>query len=443
MLDRITHRVLLDKTYKRLDMQCLKLKVLCALTVMAVLISPCLAKKKGKHDLNIRFQKSPYLLETLETYINNHDLDPIEGVWSYSYVSISETVLEGKRNNGIDSGKDCDEFYIVKDDLHKSNEYLMVYKSKLDSKKGHTYLVPGDIAARVIPDVIRSDSYYFSFDYGLELLGTYEVYMTLNGDEVRGTYDNSFDKYGVKIRLKSEYVYRRVSNNKAEFSKKDIFSGTGFLISDEGYVVTNYHIIENGKNITVSFPHNGKTYKAHATVKDKNNDLALLKIDGFALNDISNTPIPYSVMPSNLTSIGNTVFTLGYPLSDVLGSSIKYSSGFITSSFDNSMNPVLMQIDNNIQPGNSGSPLFNSDGNIIGIVVSSLNASYFLRKGDFIPQNVNFAIRSDYLQPLLNSLNIKPVNQTLASKYKLMAIEDKISTIKPFISIIYTERKDR
>ena len=134
--------------------------------------------------------------------------------------------------------------------------------------------------------------------------------------------------------------------------------------------------------------------------------------------------------------LGQEIFTLGYPLGEFLGSSVKLSTGDISSLYGIKDDPRLIQISNPIQPGNSGGPLLNEKGEIVGVVVSTLNAQYFYENNSVIPQNINFAIKSDYVS---NLISILPEYKELTNRKNLLlgkSFEEKIELISPFIVTI-------
>ncbi len=410
--------------------------------VLAIILGSCTMSDYSRPVAQQQpFKRSRYSAGQIDSYLQTHKLDIIEGVWIYSFSLYSEIIMQGKgRQTDTITGVDCDEFFIVKDDLSISSRYLLIYNRELKDSDRKGKYNHGEILATIEQDILDPNSFYFYFDQTYTQLGAKKVQMYLYGDTIKGKSLDTSQIPGLSMTLDHSYSYRKAKSSNLVKNGENVFTGTGFVLNEEGFIATNQHVIEGGANIHVSFPESGMTYDARIVSNDKNNDLAILKLNGFTIEEISGSSIPYSITSSAQASIGNIVFTLGYPLTGVLGESIKYSGGSITSAKDYSMSPVLMQIDNNIQPGNSGSPLFDNNGSVIGIVVSSLNAKFFLDKGDFVPQNVNFAIRSDYLLPLISSLNIKPVDQLLASNFRKMSIEDKIAAITPFICIIKTDK---
>jgi len=132
-----------------------------------------------------------------------------------------------------------------------------------------------------------------------------------------------------------------------------------------------------------------------------------------------------------------TTYTLGFPLGKLLGKSAKFSDGTISSLSGLMGTANLFQINTPIQPGNSGGPLFNQHGNVIGIVLASLDAKFFYENLDTIPQNVNFAIKSDYLISLISML---PENDsTLSRKGSLQdrTTGEQVNALIPYIVTVY------
>lgn len=210
-------------------------------------------------------------------------------------------------------------------------------------------------------------------------------------------------------------------------------SGSGFFISQSGLVVTNWHVVENGSDLEVQIPKLSKKFKATVKIKDKNNDIAILQLIDFKYKDIYSLDIPYLISSTNTLKQGHKVFTLGFPLGDILGEESKLSDGMVSSLFGLQDDPRLIQISNPIQPGNSGGPLFTSNGELTGIVVASLNAKYFYEKANIIPQNVNFAIKSDYLLNLISMLPEEKEITSRVSKLNNLPLDKQVESIAPFV----------
>lgn len=139
-------------------------------------------------------------------------------------------------------------------------------------------------------------------------------------------------------------------------------SGTGFGISSNGVIATNFHVIDGAKTIKVRGINSDftKTYIAKVLVSDKNNDLALIQIE-----DNVNTTLgimPYTIKRS-LSGVGENIFVLGYPLRATMGDEIKLTNGIISSKTGFQGDITSYQISAPVQPGNSGGPLFDNQGN--------------------------------------------------------------------------------
>lgn len=210
-------------------------------------------------------------------------------------------------------------------------------------------------------------------------------------------------------------------------------SGSGILIYDSGIIVTNYHVVEEATKIEVIFPVNGLKITASIRLKDSKNDIAILILNDFSYSSIFKQSIPFTVADANTIKIGEEVFTLGFPLGDIMGSKSRLSNGRINSLYGLQDDPRLFQISNPLQPGNSGGPLFNNKGELVGLVVSSLNAKYFYENVGVIPQNVNFAVKSTYIQ---NLISMMPEGDEILKRKNLVKqtkMEEQIEQLNPFV----------
>jgi len=212
-------------------------------------------------------------------------------------------------------------------------------------------------------------------------------------------------------------------------------SGTGFLLSNDGFIATNYHVVLNSNDITVTFPNSLKEYKATVQIKDTNSDIAVLKLENFDYNEISLEDIPYSYIKSKDIKVGESIIAIGYPFGTMLDDQLKVTDGIISSKTGIEGDARLLQITAPIQPGNSGGPLFNDDGNIIGIVSSTLNPNFTIQNNDYIPQNVNFAIKIEYLTNLLDMLNIEYNVDSTQIKY-VNDIESIVEEYAKYVALI-------
>jgi len=180
----------------------------------------------------------------------------------------------------------------------------------------------------------------------------------------------------------------------------DVTTGTGFLFSSSDYVITSYHVVHGSKSISVRMI-NGERINATVAIKDTNNDIAILKL---SKSPRSRQNI-ITLGDSSSVRTGDRVFTYGFPLVDLLGNKEpRYSEGFVNSLSGISNDPRVFQVSIPIQPGNSGGPVFNEKGELIGIATSSIDPVQIRKVFGGTPQNVNFAIKSSYINSLLPNL---------------------------------------
>jgi S1-C subfamily serine protease len=270
---------------------------------------------------------------------------------------------------------------------------------------------------------------YFS-DNGVK---SYEMYLSNSNELILKDiiYNESEESYGVTIN-RSATISDKFSpifkpEKKQEIVQKQKSSGTGFGISSNGIIVTNYHVIDNATSIKVRGVNSNfnKTYNAKLLISDKNNDLALIQIDDYNFSSLAN--IPYTIKTS-LAGVGENIFVLGYPLRATMGDEIKLTNGIISSKsgFQGEINSY--QISAPIQPGNSGGPLFDNQGNLIGIV----NAKHVGA------ENASYAIKASYLTNLIDllptSLKLQKINLL-----KGKTLTQKVGQVKNFVFIIETE----
>ena len=120
-----------------------------------------------------------------------------------------------------------------------------------------------------------------------------------------------------------------------------------------------------------------------------------------------------STPPSLAPSLGDTVFTVGYPTPDLLGTDPKYTNGTVSALSGLRGDASFLQISVPIQPGNSGCPLVNEDWDVIGVVVATASAPAFIRVTDSIPQNINWAVKSAFASVLFTppSADVAPATE--------------------------------
>ncbi|MBR6337572.1 MAG: trypsin-like peptidase domain-containing protein [Ruminococcus sp.] len=171
-------------------------------------------------------------------------------------------------------------------------------------------------------------------------------------------------------------------------------SGSGFIISADGYIVTNHHVIDDANKITVTL-YDGKSYEAKLIGSDESNDIAVLKIDADGLT-------PVVLGSSSDLSVGDEVAAIGNPLGEL---TFSLTAG-VVSALDRTVTTQnstmqLIQTDTAINSGNSGGALFNMYGEVVGITNAKYSSS---GTNEASIDNIGFAIPIDNVKPLIESI---------------------------------------
>jgi hypothetical protein len=173
--------------------------------------------------------------------------------------------------------------------------------------------------------------------------------------------------------------------------------GTGFAISPKGYLITCHHVVKDADRVVV---HVGGGYlDASIVALDPRNDLAVLKVSqwpGRHLGLVSSSEVTHA----------SEVLAAGFPDPSVLGINPKISTGIVNALSGVRDDPRYIQISAPVQPGNSGGPLLSSSGRVVGVVAAGLNSIDRMANGGYLPQTVNYAIKTDLIFPLLKSVSV-------------------------------------
>jgi S1-C subfamily serine protease/antitoxin component YwqK of YwqJK toxin-antitoxin module len=204
-------------------------------------------------------------------------------------------------------------------------------------------------------------------------------------------------------------------------------NGSGIIISKDGYIVTNHHVIKNTSDIEVEFNYKGeiKSFKAKIVKSDIINDLAIIKIDDPNFNSLADIPYNFKTRSSD---VGSSVFALGYPMAlSIMGKEIKFTDGKISSKTGFQGDITTYQTTTPIQPGNSGGPLFDYNGNLIGINSSGLDKS--------VADNVSYSIKTSYI---LNLIDVLPESIPLPSNTSLSTkpLTEQVKILSDYVVLI-------
>lgn len=174
--------------------------------------------------------------------------------------------------------------------------------------------------------------------------------------------------------------------------KTDISQGSGFLITDDGYILTNYHVVEGARKAGI-YTYDNKLHSTRLIGYDEVMDLALLKIEGsFSSLSLGN---------SDDIKVGEKVIAIGNPL----GLSFTVTEGIISARDRKGINslPYYFQTDVSLNPGNSGGPLIDKNGRVIGINNFKISGA----------EALGFALEINYAKEKINDITLRDLNQTI------------------------------
>ncbi len=196
-------------------------------------------------------------------------------------------------------------------------------------------------------------------------------------------------------------------------------SGTGFFVSEEGHVLTNAHVVKGCANLYVD------GNQAELLSSSDQFDLAILKTD-FAKDD------EVAVFSTGSAKLNADITVVGYPYAGVL-SGLNVTRGSVSSLKGLGGDAITMQVTAPVQSGNSGGPLLGPDGEVVGVVVSKLDAVKAAEVFGDIPQNVNFAVRGEIAKLFLAQNGIDPILGFSDEIKSPVAIAEEASAFTVFI----------
>ena len=376
--------------------------------------------KKNTYSMKMIFDKIPAGCTSLYVSENTN------GGWIWSGISITNPactaphkyLTESEIKNMISNSNDgvCGIYEGVDEQgyklacINEKGEYSLIFLG-VKSNDGRWSI--GDVKAELRPSA--SSGLFKATWYMADKSKNDDAYLVFDGTSMKTYVANQETNY-----LK---MYPTASSQNGITASGSSWSGTGFALKN-GYIATNYHVVENANNISIYGIGGNSTIKYTASViaTDKVNDLALIQIKDSQFRGFGE--IPYKVKTTT-SDVGEEVFVLGYPLISTMGNEIKLTTGVVSSKTGFMGDVALYQISAPIQPGNSGGPLFDNQGNLIGIV----NAKH---KG---AENVGYAIKASYLNNLVESVtssSILPSNNTVST----MNLTNKVKNLEKFVFMI-------
>lgn len=339
---------------------------------------------------------------SLREYFDTNALDEIEGIYkSYQSVGLKHYLIGIKKYNEIFKA--------------------IILESEIEEWKA------GEVKAEFEPSSMKGlySTKWFSGDK--LRIETFSHLKTPSILEVEFKDPQSGEKR--KDKFIKMYPPINASSSKEPASGGMKGSGSGIVISANGIIATNAHVIEGASRLAVNLSTDLGTveYPAKLLLKDEANDVALLKIISEDFKGFN--PLPYNVV--HRSEIGEDVFTIGFPMNKVMGENYKVTDGIISSNTGIKDDVRYIQTTTPIQPGNSGGPLFNKDGNVIGLTTSRLNENAV---GTSV-QNVNFAIKAVYLTNLYDMLPDKG-DISSGSSLKGMSLSEQVKVLKNYVCLI-------
>jgi len=331
-----------------------------------------------KPDFNVKYRlelpkkMTCWTEDKIKTHIRVNGCDKIEGIYE-----------------SLTSSEDMPKYKVA---IRKINGiYYLIYLSGAENANW----TEGEIKATLEPtatplffkahwimsDKTVSENFYLSFEKGL--------FNLLTEIKERHLYIKMFPSASEEI-----------NNNPSEI----VSSGTGYAISSAGHIATNYHVINGANSIRIRGINGdfSKSYKATVLIDDKNNDLSIIKITDPSFTTLGT--LPY-IISGRSTEVGSNIFVLGYPLRATMGDEVKLTNGIISSKSGFQGDITSYQISAPVQPGNSGGPLFDDRGNVIG----TINAKHAGA------ESVSYAVKNSYLLNLIESMQSPPKLQTINS----------------------------
>ena len=312
-----------------------------------------------------------------EKYVGEFKNDKYNGQGTYTYADGDKYVGEWKDDKIHGQGTFT---------FASGNKYVGEFKNGKKHGQGTFTYASGDKYVGEHKNDKRHGQGTYTFASGDKYVGEFK-----NGKyNGQGTYTYADGTIESGIWEDDELLY---ANNEEIYSAS---SGSGFAVTSDGYVVTNYHVVEGCTDVKIH--DKGRKIKASIVTYDPSNDIALLKG-----NFIPRKFYPLSrESPELLTE----VFVAGHPFGKRISASVKVTKGIVSSLSGVGNNFSNFQIDAALQPGNSGGPIMNDKGNVVGVAVAKLKRDWGIKEFDAVPELVNFGVKSSVVIGILESENI-------------------------------------
>lgn len=278
--------------------------------------------------------------------------------------------------------------------LDSMAQYEQVLKLKAQMDMAHAQLDVPALADELRPHpsklikLWRTNRSAVAIAASFILLALVSFYSIQNNNKQAGSFE-AMSRDMVQLKKTQNSLIRDIRAKKATDADNTInnarFGGTGFAISSNGYIITNYHVVRGADSVYVQ-NNKGISYKVKSFYNDPVNDIAILKISDKSFEKFS--MLPYT-LKKGTSGIGEAVFTLGFPKDDIV-----LGDGYVSSKSGINGDTLAYQVAIPVNPGNSGGPLLDNNGNIVGIINGKENKT----------DGATFAVKSKYIIEALNAI---------------------------------------
>ncbi len=289
------------------------------------------------------------------------------------------------------------------DGTEAGRAYTMKFEGRGGDLRGFSVSYSADMADRAEPYVVVAqnlfDPYAGEPDAALVASNDPKAFSTLlarkrGGDEAQRYATAYSDPANRHLFEMPDDQLRGASPSPVPRTDDFDMAGTGFVVSKDGWLLTNAHVVKACKSVVV-----GDGNVATRTIFDPDHDLALVKV---STKRASSLGAPLSISAGK-PRLGEDILALGYPLRSILADSLNVTRGNVSSLLGLMNDPRYLQISAPVQPGNSGGPLIDLAGRVVGVVTAKLNAVAVADATGDIPQSINFAIRPDAVTQFLST----------------------------------------
>ncbi len=228
----------------------------------------------------------------------------------------------------------------------------------------------------------------------------------------------------INIKKSQHAIIKNIQGEFTQPADPGHFGGTGFALSENGYVVTNYHVINGADSVFIQ-DNKGSSYKMKIVYIDPAYDIAVLQVDDSSFKSFGALPYTFKKSASDL---GEKVYTIGFPKDDIV-----YGEGYLSSRSGYAGDTVAYQVSIPVNPGNSGGPLLDNKGNVIGLIsgkqTQADGAAFAIKSGNLL-KSISAIPQDSLMQKLV--LNKKNVLAGLSRRDQIKKMENYIFMVKVY-----------